>query len=395
MSTHWADRFGLGTGPIPVEPVTSPEYFELEREKIFRRTWLNVGRIDELPKPGSYIVKDIELLRTSLLFVRGEDDVVRAFHNVCRHRGNRLVGRCSGKAKGFACNFHGWTYDLEGKLVFVPDEGEFPCLEKTKLGLPPVATEVWQGFIFINLDPEPQQSLVEYLGEIGKDLEGYPFDSMEPVVTYFVDLKANWKVWVDAFQEGYHVPFVHKASVPKGFIDRDVAALVHLPALRIYERHRSLCVPGNPMFEPLPAEAEVLKHDPNATHGIVIPEERQPKGVNPDRIAVWAADVDVVFPNFFVFPSGGWYFTYTYWPLAVDRTLCEARFYMKKATTAADIVAQEYAKVVWRDAIREDFSRLEPLQHMLASGAMKEMVLSDQEVLIRHGHDVAARHVRD
>lgn len=394
MSTYWTERFGLGTGPVPVDPMTNPEFFELEREKIFGRSWLNIGRIEELPKHGTYFVKDIDVLHTSLLVVRGADDVVRAFHNVCRHRGNRLVGGCSGKARAFACNFHGWTYDLEGRLSVVPDEGEFPCLEKSELGLVPVATEVWQGFIFVNFNPQPRQSLVEYLGEFGQALEGYPFESLERVVTYHIDLKANWKVWIDAFQEGYHVPFVHRTSIPKGFIDRDAAALVHLPSLRLYDRHRSLSAPGNPMFEPLPAEGEVLKHDPMATHGNVVPEEQQPRGVNPDGVACWAFDIDIFFPNFFVFPSGSWCFTYNYWPLAVDRTLCEARFYMRKARTAADRIAQEYAKVVWRDAIREDFSRLEPLQEMLASGALKEMILSDQEVLVRHGHEVVEREVR-
>ena len=166
----WSDRFELGTDPIPVEALTSPDYFEREREKMFRRVWLNVGRVEDLPKPGSYYVKDIDVLRTSLIVARGADGVVRAFHNVCPHRGNRLVYACSGSAKGLACNFHGWTFDLEGKCAHIPDEDQFSGVRKAERGLFPVAADVWRGWIFINLDPQPKESLTEYLAEIGQDL---------------------------------------------------------------------------------------------------------------------------------------------------------------------------------------------------------------------------------
>ena len=89
---RWAKRYPeLGTAPIPAEPCVSPAYFERERESVFRRTWLNVGRADEIPNAGDYVVRNLAVCNASLLIVRGKDGVVRAFHNVCSHRGNKLV----------------------------------------------------------------------------------------------------------------------------------------------------------------------------------------------------------------------------------------------------------------------------------------------------------------
>jgi len=391
---RWSDRFELGNEPIPVEALTSPEYFALEREKLFRRVWLNVGRVEDLPKPGSYYVKDLDVLRTSLIVARGADGVVRAFHNVCPHRGNRLVYACSGSAKGLACNFHGWTFDLEGKCVHIPDEDQFSGVRKADRGLVSVACDVWRGWIFINLDPQPKESLTEYLAEIGQDLSDFPFESMELMVTYVMDVKTNWKVFLDAFQEGYHVPYVHKTSLPEGFRGKDVSAFMHLPSLGIYKRHRWFTAPGNPALQPTPAEAVILKHDVRYTLGAAVPPEHQPQGVNRDHVPFWSFDGNVIFPNFFVGTAAGWCWSYHYWPLAVDRTICEARFYVEKPKTAADRVAREYAKCLYRDAIREDMVRLEGAQQMLGAGVLKEIHLSDQEVMLRHNYHVVEDYVR-
>src|SRR5947208_2001697 len=121
---RWAARYPqLGTGPVPIEPCVSPEYFELERRMIFRRAWLNVGRVEEIPNPGDYFTKDIVAANASIIVVRGMDGVVRAFHNVCSHRGNKMAWDESGCGRSFTCSFHAWTYGLDGALKSVPDEG--------------------------------------------------------------------------------------------------------------------------------------------------------------------------------------------------------------------------------------------------------------------------------
>ena len=100
------------------EPLISSEHFELEREKIFRRTWLNIGRVEEIPNPGDYIAKDLTMCRASVLIMRGRDGEVRGFHNVCSHRGNKLVWDEKGSCKGtLTCGFHAWAYNTKGELT--------------------------------------------------------------------------------------------------------------------------------------------------------------------------------------------------------------------------------------------------------------------------------------
>ena len=115
-----------GTEPVPTEPYVSDEHYELERERIFRRCWINVGRVDEIPNPGDYFVRDIAICKTSVLIIRGSDGVVRGFFNVCSHRGNTLVldgrGTCPGSVY---CHFHNWVYSDTGELIRVPDEENF------------------------------------------------------------------------------------------------------------------------------------------------------------------------------------------------------------------------------------------------------------------------------
>ena len=125
------------------------------------KTWLNVGRIEQLPRKGSYFTREIEAVaRTSVVIVRGTDDEIRAFYNVCRHRGNKLVWNdfpkeeTSGTCRQFSCKYHGWRYGLDGGLTFVQQEPEFFDLDKDAYGLVPVRCEVWQGFMFINLDAD-------------------------------------------------------------------------------------------------------------------------------------------------------------------------------------------------------------------------------------------------
>lgn len=170
----WTEHLKIGTEPVSYEDSISPEQYEREREAIFKRTWLNVGRVEQLPRKGSYFTKELDAARTSVVVVRGTDGEVRAFHNVCRHRGNKLVWNdfpreeTSGVCRQFTCKYHAWRYDLDGKLAFVQQEGEFFDLDKAAYGLKQVRTEVWEGFVFVNLDPENTTPLREYLGSSPK-----------------------------------------------------------------------------------------------------------------------------------------------------------------------------------------------------------------------------------
>src|SRR5262245_36103400 len=217
----WTEHYPeLGTAPVSYEDSISPGFYELEREAVFKRAWLNVGRVDLLPRNGSYFTKEIQVARTSIIVVRDMNGTVRAFHNICRHRGNKLVWQdfpreeTSGTCRQFACKYHGWRYDLAGALTFVQQENEFFHLDKKQYGLVPVHCEVWEGFIFVNLSRQPEQSLRDFLGPMILSLEGYPFEKLSERWYYRSEVKANWKIYMDAFQEFYHAPVLHMRQTP-------------------------------------------------------------------------------------------------------------------------------------------------------------------------------------
>ena len=214
-SGSWTEHYPeLGTGLVSFEDSISPEWYQLEREAVFKRAWLQVGRVEQIPRTGRYFTKDITAANTSIVVVRDGDDV-RAFHNVCRHRGNKLVWQdfpneeTSGTARQFTCKYHGWRYGLDGSCVFAQQEGEFFNFDKADYGLVPVHCDVFAGFIFVNFAEQPAQSLREFLGPMLLGVEEYPFAEMSDRYSFQVECRSNWKVFSDAFMEFYHAPVVH------------------------------------------------------------------------------------------------------------------------------------------------------------------------------------------
>ncbi|WP_337777088.1 aromatic ring-hydroxylating oxygenase subunit alpha, partial [Mycolicibacter kumamotonensis] len=212
----------LGTEPVDYSDSFDPAHFADEQEAIFKRTWLNVGRIERLPKVGSYFTRELPSVckGTSIIVVKGKDGVVRAFHNICRHRGNKLVWNdfpneeTEGTCRQFTCKYHAWRYSLDGDLTFIQQEGEFFDVDKSQYGLVPVRCEVWEGFIFVNFD-DNAGPLNEYLGPLAKGIEGYPFGEMTEVYSYKSDIGSNWKLFLDAFVEFYHAPILHQGQYTK------------------------------------------------------------------------------------------------------------------------------------------------------------------------------------
>src|SRR5689334_23468941 len=140
----WTEHYPeLGTGPVSFKDSTSREFYKLEREAIFKRAWLNVARVEELPRVGSYLTKEIHAAGTSVIVVKGKDQKIRAFYNVCRHRGTKLVWNdfpteeVKGACRQFTCKYHGWRYDLEGALTFVSSPARFSISEPPNTGCHP------------------------------------------------------------------------------------------------------------------------------------------------------------------------------------------------------------------------------------------------------------------
>ncbi len=395
VEQSWTEQYPeLGTGPVPVEPCISPEYFELERERIFRRVWLNVCREEEIPEAGDYLVKDIEVCGVSLIVVRGRDGTIRAFHNVCRHRGNKLAWPSADGGKTscrvLTCKFHGWTFQLDGRLTGVPDEAAFFDFDKSEHGLLPVTVDTWQGFVFIHLDPQPPETLSEYLGELGEKLSGFEFEKFPNSFTYSAEINVNWKVALDAFQEFYHLATIHQQSVYQA-VGGAANPASHPLLMKVYPYHRTFSGPANPGYQPslmeqasMRAGMAVLVEFSNAA---LMPSEL-PAGVNESKNPAWSMDISGVFPHFVIGVLANMYYTYHFWPLAVDRTRFEVRTYYPPAVNASALFSQTHSRTVARDTLFEDLNTMERVQAALSSGVLKTFELQDNELMIRHGHKV-------
>ena len=199
------DRPPLGPALEP-NLYLEPEIVRLEQEAIFERTWQLAGHVADLAEPGSYITADV--VDQPVLVVRDHDGEIRAFRNVCRHRGSRLLAGSGSCGKAIRCLYHGWTYKLDGRLIGVPEGREIPDLDKSRLGLHQVRAEVFCGLIFVNLDPGAAP-LGERLGGLAERLARYDLPSLKRFGKGGDVQPANWKVVVENYIEGYHIPIAH------------------------------------------------------------------------------------------------------------------------------------------------------------------------------------------
>ena len=199
---------------LPGRDYHADEVWELEKERIFFRTWIAVGRAEEVPGPGDFVVRDVA--DEQLLVVRGKDGVVRAFYDVCRHRGSVLCTEPQGTAKGaFVCPYHNWAYDLEGRLVGTPNVRAEDGLDRDAYGLRAVACEVWEGFVFVNLADEPPPLAEQLADEPDEPLSygRYGLSELRSARRITYEVEANWKIVLDNFNECLHCPGVHPELV--------------------------------------------------------------------------------------------------------------------------------------------------------------------------------------
>ena len=200
---------------IPVQRYTDPEFFRLEMEKVWQTSWLYVAHEDEMPNPGDFLL--FERGSAPILLIRGNDGVVRAFFNTCRHRGSPIVESKSGNTSGFMCRYHGWTYSLEGDLINLRDRRDFVGLDMSCRGLYKVRCEKYGKLIFINEDPDAGP-LLDYLGPFVKGFEEMQPEKLRFVERHGFEVKCNVKILLDAFAEVYHTKSIHPKTVDR-FLD--------------------------------------------------------------------------------------------------------------------------------------------------------------------------------
>ncbi|WP_283611958.1 aromatic ring-hydroxylating oxygenase subunit alpha [Mycolicibacterium poriferae] len=405
----WTENWPeLGTGPVNYEDSIDPEQWKLEQQAIFRKTWLQMGRVELIPKKGRYITRELPSVGpgTSIIIVN-DGEQIRAFYNLCRHRGNKLVWNdypgeeVSGSCRQFVCKYHAWRYDLQGNLTFIQQEQEFFDVDKADYPLKPVRCEVWEGFIFVNFDDDAI-SLEEYLGEFGQGLKGYPFHEMTEHYSYRAEVKSNWKLFIDAFVEFYHAPILHMKQAEKA--EAEKLAKFGFEALHYdIKGDHSMISSWGGMSPPkdlnMVKPIERILHsglfgpwDRPAIKGI-LPDELPP-AINPGRHKTWGQDSFEFFPNFtLLFWVPGWYLTYNYWPTGVDTHIFEANLYFVPPKNLRERLSQELAAVTFKEYAFQDANTLEATQTQIGTRAVLDFPLCDQEVLLRHLHHTAHKYV--
>jgi phenylpropionate dioxygenase-like ring-hydroxylating dioxygenase large terminal subunit len=212
--------------PIPGGRYTDPEFLDLEMQQLWRKSWLYACHLDELPEAGSYL--SWNKTGSPIVILRGHDAEVRAFYNVCRHRGGPLVTDVSGSVRnGLTCNYHGWRYDLEGNLQALRDRRDFGKLDTACLGLVTVRCERFGKWVFLNEDPAAP-ALVDSLGPVASHWQQLSPGSLRHVASYGFDIACNMKVMLEAFLEVYHLGNVHPQTANR-FLDHRATRITLWP----------------------------------------------------------------------------------------------------------------------------------------------------------------------
>lgn len=195
----------------PVSAYSDAGRAQLERDRLFRGQPLFAGLSCRLAAPGDYLTEEIAGI--PVLLVRGQDGTLRAFANICRHRGAPVAAGC-GKARSFACPYHGWTYTLEGRLAGIPEEASFPGVDKGANGLLPLPAGERHGMIFVRLSPGGTAIEVDsHLSGLGDELGAYGLERYSYFASQTMTPAINWKFGIDTFLEAYHLPALHRKTV--------------------------------------------------------------------------------------------------------------------------------------------------------------------------------------
>lgn len=347
--------------PVPAARYTDRRLYDLEVEHIWKKTWLIAGHVSEMKEHGDY--KLFRHFGQNVIVLRGKDGEIGAFHNMCTHRGTPLLKEPTGNAKRLVCPYHSWRFSLTGELVSLPEERNFPCLDRSERALMPVRCEIWRGFVFINLGDGPE-TLAEYLEPVASRLVDFPFEEMEVKRHLTIELDANWKTVFDNFIESYHLNTVHPA------ISRwiDSATFVATPLRN-----------GHSYYT-------MTRRNQNQ---IIAQEGLSPPGDHSlfRKVVVNAP----IFPNL----SGGLdtasFVWESFWPHGPDKTIAEIPLYGWKG---ADDDA--YWDAVMAENVRlagEDIEVLPGVQESLAAGQLDTVLFGYQELGIYWYHEEVDRRI--
>jgi phenylpropionate dioxygenase-like ring-hydroxylating dioxygenase large terminal subunit len=449
----WPDSWQLLDHGIRAGRYTDPGFTRLEYEKLWSKTWQAAARIDEVPEPGDYTVYEIG--DESVIIVRVDEDTVKAFNNACPHRGTALAEGCGTFDKArIICPFHGWRWGIDGAVQYVLERDQFHGgkLKDSDVGLRELPLEIWAGFIFISFDREVG-SFDDFIAPVRQLIEDLAIGDMRHIWWKSVEAPANWKVALEAFLEGYHVPATHPQ------LETDAAAYIYgddldAPVEYSHENHlyetypyghgRFLGGQKTPMAghtkqveDPVEAmaarlnllvegmDAMILKEDVELVRslkGKPIPEDSTLGGEymkalygkaaaenrpmpKPEREVLdqWGGEI-FIFPNLMILPQAGNCMMYRVRPSGDDPNKCLFEIYSTRTYPAAEKPARAEVQHMtdvsdpeqFLEIPRQDFGNIPRMQKGLRTSGLKQVWMADYyEKIIMNYHRELDKYLLD
>jgi phenylpropionate dioxygenase-like ring-hydroxylating dioxygenase large terminal subunit len=353
-STHRDEKMLDDVVMMPVSKYTEQSLLDRELGSVFTRFPLIVSHVSALREPGSYVTSDWD--QFPYLVMRGEDGRVRAFYNQCRHRGARLLDERAGSVRrNLVCPFHGWVYGLDGRLQGITRSNEFPGIDKCDYGLVELPATEAGGFVWVARDPGAQLDIPGFLGGFYQDMVDFDIASLVQYRKTRVVKQANWKLLIQTYLEGYHVPYLHRETLANAFKKGVIAYDKDGPHIRLSAARTNV-------------EDTALK-----------PEREW-------RILDYASIYYTLFPNTFFILHPDYVSINTFWPLAPDRTIWthEMLYRAEDFTGSAGQSALEKRFRFTNDTVfdQEDFAIAENIQRALGHGGSDHHVLGLAEGLL-------------
>jgi phenylpropionate dioxygenase-like ring-hydroxylating dioxygenase large terminal subunit len=347
---HWVE--------YPADRYISEEQFRREREYVFGRAPLMVAFSGDVPEPRSW--RALDWTPTPILLVRGDDGAVRAFANVCRHRGMRVASGCGTGARRFSCPFHSWTYDTDGALVGMPMADGFVDLPRAEHGLVPLPVAERYGTILVSCRPGGVIDAEAHFAGLGPELESWGFADYRLLTEHDVHpMQGNWKVCWDTFNETYHVPYLHPTSLAQFVLGNCLTVDTFGPHARMATPIKSLVeLEDQPedQWEPIKHISFQYRMLPTAALTIAY-----------DHISFYQ-----------VYPGP-----------RPDTCIAIRGVYVRSDISEDEAIqTRERTQWIWKNVIiPEDFSVVELATRGLASGAVPTMVYGANEPAMMHLHE--------
>ena len=346
---------------LPSSIYTSEEIFALEKEKIFKKDWLAVARVEELEKPGDYMTFDI--VGEPIIVARDGDGEINAFYNVCVHRGTEVAAG-SGNLKTFSCPYHAWTYDLAGRLVGAAYMDDVKDFDLDGCRLQPVRCGVWQGWVFVSFDAEaePLESFVAEYAEAFGPYQQQRFRLNQRVTK---TLDCNWKLIHENFVDIYHFLTLHPETLAnwQGPEDYEYRALKHGGYATFYENETSWIEPFRELGLP-----EWLRG--------------WPEGMDP----ALAGCSGFMTPNFTIFGRVYGIVNVLVWPVSPAKSTMDIYCTVPEQYFRQDDIVDRVRPIeeLMGAIIEEDRPMIESLQRNMAKGAFRPGRMSSGEMLVHH-----------